>query len=328
MVLDFESFRNSKMDSMGVVSSLASLSGALVSMVPSNSLATGIAEKNIGLEAWMGRALELCSKVDEDWDADKIHDLRVALRRSRAMAEGLAEVNPAPGWKKIKKSSRQLFHALGDLRDVQVEKAWIQKLGRPGDPIRRHLLGVLSRQERRHRQGAERAIEEFDRKGWRRLCRKLSAKARFFPLESVVYQRLALARLNDAVDLFQQARKKRSSFAWHRSRIGIKHFRYIVENFLPQRYEVWAEDLKRLQDLLGEVHDLDVLRAEIRKQPAGLDPAGKAQWLARIKNERQQRLEEVLSKNSAKDSPWIVWRAGFHWGHALVAATFPQRRIA
>ena len=46
---------------------------------------------------------------------------------------------------------------------------------------------------------------------------------------------------------------------FHRLRITIKRFRYIVENFLPLQHAAWSDDLKHIQDLLGDVHDLDVL---------------------------------------------------------------------
>jgi CHAD domain-containing protein len=297
-------------------------------MTAAITLPTAITANCIGLDVWMDRVLKEAEKVQSGWNVLDVHDLRVALRRCRTMADALTEVNPGPGWRKLKKSTRGIFHALGDLRDTQVERSWVKKLGLPGDPVRKHLLTLLSRQQEKHRRSAEQALEGFDRKEWRKWSRKLLAKSHFFPLESVVFQRLALARLNNAVELYQKARKGRSSVAWHRLRIGIKHFRYIVENFLPQRYEVWAEDLKRMQDLLGEVHDLDLLRSEIRRHKAKLDAALVAQWLDRIADQRKARLQEFLAKTTRKDSAWIVWRSGFQWGHALVAAPFPQRRTA
>jgi len=276
----------------------------------------------------MGKALERIEDLRPRWDADDVHDVRVALRRCRTMAETLRKVNPDPGWRKLKKTSRQLFHSLGELRDRQVELEWTKKLGKPGDPVRKHMLHVLGRHEKRCRQAAERALDAFDRKAWRKLCRKLAGQARFFPLESVVFQRQALRKLNEAVALHQRARKHPSSVAWHRTRIGIKRFRYIVENFLPQRYEVWASDMKQMQDLLGEVHDLDVLRADIRKQSAKLAPADLAVWFEKIGRERKARLAQFRQRTSDKNAPWLVWRSGFQWGHHLIVASMPEPRAA
>jgi CHAD domain-containing protein len=286
------------------------------------------ASANSGFEIWMERVLERATEAGRDWDADAVHDLRVALRRCRTMAEALDEVNPSPGWRKLKKASREVFHALGDLRDVQVERAWIKKLAPSGDPVRRRMLTLLAAQEKVSRAKAERAWDAFDRKGWRRLTRKLASKAQFFPLESVVFQRLALARLNTAADLFQRARKSRSTAAWHRLRIGVKNFRYLVENFLPQRCDAWCDDLRRMQDLLGEVHDMDVLRAKVRLLSLKSQPAAVAQWNERFDTKRRACLEEFIQLSAGPSSPWLTWRAGFQWGHALVAASIPQRRTA
>jgi CHAD domain-containing protein len=276
----------------------------------------------------MDRVAERAERVRHGWDADGVHDLRVALRRCRTMAAALSEVNPVPGWRKLKRASRELFHSLGKLRDTQVKHARVKTLGPPGDPVRTHMLRLLSRQEKKHRESAEQALDRFERKEWKKLKRKLTSKARFFPLNSVVYQRLALAKLNGAVELYQQARKRRSSVAWHQLRIGLKLFRYVVENFLPQRYEVWSEDLKRTQDLLGEVHDLDVLRGEIRRHADKRDPASVASWIERIDRDRKAALQEFLARTAGPESPWLTWRAGFQWGHAIVPRSVDERRTA
>jgi CHAD domain-containing protein len=281
-----------------------------------------------GLEVWMERVLERADKVPPSWDEDDIHSLRTALRRCRTMADALQQVNPAPGWRKLKQGSRDLFQVMGSLRDTQVERLWIKRLARPGDALRKQMLLLLSREEIRQRKAAEKTLDDFDRKNWRKWSRKLSAKARFFPLESVVFQRLALAKLNEAVELLQLARKRPSSIAWHRVRIALKRFRYIVENFMPQRYEVWVDDLKQLQDLLGDVHDLDVLRTAIRCHRSQLNPELVAQWRERIKTERKARLGEFLARTTGRESPWLVWRAAFHWGNTIKAAPLAQRQTA
>ncbi len=58
--------------------------------------------------------------------------------------------------------------------------------------------------------------------------------------------------------------RNRSAVAYHQLRIGIKRFRYTVENFLPERHQQWSRDLRDLQDALGEVHDFDVLWAMVK----------------------------------------------------------------
>jgi CHAD domain-containing protein len=268
----------------------------------------------------MERVLEKADRVRRDWDAGEVHDLRVALRRCRTMAETLKEVNPDPGWRKVKKSSRKLFHALGELRNAQVGREWLKKLGTPGDPVRKRMMRVFASQEKTQRKAAEEALDAFDGKSWRRWSKKLDGKSKFFPVESVVYQRVALDRLNEAVELHQKARRRSNPAAWHRVRIGIKGFRYVVENFLPGRYEVWAGDMKKLQDLLGEVHDLDVFRGDLQKESSKLEAAAAAEWIVRIEAARKTRLDEFRTIASSKESPWIVWRAGFNWGHVLKSA--------
>lgn len=286
-------------------------------MAVSIALRVPVSNRNIGLDVWMARALELSQKVEDSWDADTVHNLRVAIRRCRTMADALSRVNPSPGWHKIKKTSRNLFHHLGLLRDVQVEHEWVKKFGPASDPARKLLLRHLTGCERQQKGSARDALKRFDRKEWKKWQHKLAEKARFFPLESVVYQRLALAQMNEAAGLYRSARKGRSRIAWHRLRISLKRFRYTVENFLPQRSEVWIEDLKRVQDLLGEAHDLDVLRAEILGLRPPLGEESKKAWLARMKEERATRLAEVNVRLSGRDSLWLTWRAGFGWNHPL-----------
>ncbi len=85
------------------------------------------AAKTYGLEVWMDRVLDRAEQVEKSWDADDVHDLRVALRRCRTMADALSEVTPDSAWRKIKKGEpRPLPRAPAHLRDIQVQRIWIK----------------------------------------------------------------------------------------------------------------------------------------------------------------------------------------------------------
>src|SRR5882762_6762602 len=88
------------------------------------------AAKTTGLRYWMQRVLEECDHAEADYSADPVHDLRVALRRCRSMADGMMAMDPDPEWGMMKKAARRLFGKLGELRDVQVMMEWMEKLSR------------------------------------------------------------------------------------------------------------------------------------------------------------------------------------------------------
>ncbi len=277
----------------------------------------------------MERVLKRGQKVRKTWSAADVHDLRVALRRCRTMADALTDTNPTPGWNKLKRNSKKVFHTLGELRDIQVEQDWIKKLLPGPTDAKTQLLKQLQILESVRLQAARRELDHFDRKEWRKLSRKLRPKADMFPVGSVVFQRLALMKLNDAVALYYQARKRKSGVAWHRVRIAIKRFRYIVENFLPQHYEAWARDLKETQDLLGEIHDLDVLRTYIRRHSRELElQQTVASWLDRIQSARSERLEKFLTKTNGKESLWLDWRSGLQGGNTLLPVLTREAKTA
>ncbi|HXY77959.1 MAG TPA: CHAD domain-containing protein, partial [Candidatus Acidoferrales bacterium] len=84
--------------------------------------------KTTGLRYWMLRVLSDCEHVSADFSADPVHDLRVALRRCRSMADGMMAMDPDPAWQAMKKAGKRLFQRLGDLRDVQIMMEWVEKL--------------------------------------------------------------------------------------------------------------------------------------------------------------------------------------------------------
>src|SRR3974390_2733684 len=104
-------------------------------------------DKRSGLGYWSERVLEEAEKASQDFAADPVHDLRVAIRRCRSLADGFLSIDPDPAWCQMKKLGKGLFASLGDLRDTQVMMGWIEQLSAEDDPLRRILLESLQEKE-------------------------------------------------------------------------------------------------------------------------------------------------------------------------------------
>ena len=266
------------------------------------------ANRKPGLKYWAQQVLEESATVGDSLEPDSVHDLRVALRRCRSMADGFIRIDPHPKWKKLKKVGKALFSSLGGLRDAQVMAEWVNRLSGPDDPVRAVLLEFLMARQEKLKSAARDEIGRFDRKRWDALARACAKRAGAVPAGGLVFQHLAVERWEKAYGLHRRALRNRSQASFHALRIGLKKFRYTVENFLPRHHEKWGADLKELQDLLGEIHDLDVLTKTINGRP-GLDRDARLRWRMKIREERRQRLETYRHRMVGPRSLWRVWRA-------------------
>jgi CHAD domain-containing protein len=272
------------------------------------------AKKKSGLAFWMDRVLEECDRASVAFAPDPVHDLRVTLRRCCSIADGVAAIDPDPAWKAMKKAGKRLFRRLGELRDVHVMQEWVHRLDSPDDPVTAPLVQSFAARETPLQHEAVQALAEFDRKQWLRWSRTLPHRMARFRSGSLVFRHLALERWTEAHKLHLRALRGASPGAFHRLRIGIKRLRYIVENFLPDQHAAWSDDLKHMQDLLGEVHDLDVLWPAAVRANVFPDIDTRTRWQERISEERAQRIESYRKQTTDKDdrgrdqdSIWQLW---------------------
>ena len=269
---------------------------------------TSIAEQKTGFAYWAGRVLEEHSNAGGALPAEPIHDLRVSLRRCIVIAGVMQDLDPTCDWNTVRKTARRLFQRLGALRDMQVLTEWIEKLLEPGEAPPAALLDILNKQHEQDRVDARSALREFDRKQWRAWRREVAKHYRRVARDRVACESLVLEILEEVQALNRRAQRSGSPAAYHRLRITLKKFRYAAENFLPALYPVWESDLKVLQDLLGEIHDLTVLDDLIVKNQALFEEAGSAAWRAKIENRRASRITEYREKTTGKTSFLRRWR--------------------
>ncbi len=197
------------------------------------------------------------------------------------------------------------------------------------DPVAVKLLDHVRAREAECKQRAVKDLHQFDRKQWRQWSGTLPRRASRVRPGSAVYLHLALEKWTAACALHKHALRTRSPAGWHALRIGIKRFRYTVENFLPRQHALWGGDLKELQDLLGEVHDLDVLWATAGASEIGAfpDAESRIRWREKLDVERARRIARYREKMVGRQSLWRVWRAQLPSGAQLRRAAMGRLRV-
>ncbi|MGC2210880.1 MAG: CHAD domain-containing protein [Candidatus Korobacteraceae bacterium] len=277
-----------------------------------------------GISYWMERVVAEREKARKTLNASVVHDLRVALRHCRSMAEGFQNLNGDPSWGKMRKAGKVVFSALGGLRDTQVLLEWIERLRSDCPAVAERLESDCLQREAILKTTAAEVVGKFDVQRWQQWAEKLDKLVQGVENSAEVFQALALERYEAAHKLHAKALRDRSKTALHALRIGIKKFRYILENFLPDLEQAWGNDLRHVQDLLGEVHDLDVLWNTACQIQAFASPQERQQWFAAVSRERTQRVQAYREKMVGRHSWWQEWRSGLPAGEQLHRAVLKR----
>ena len=273
----------------------------------------------------MERVLEELGHVRKGPDQDNVHDLRVAIRRCRSVAAVFEEVDKDLAWPEMRLTARKLFRKLGALRDSHVMDEWIRKLTPPSDPVRVHMHNLFEAQEKELSEGVQRAAEKFDEDKWKRLQNHLRTRVRFLPAEGLAAECLAWERFEEVKLLHAHAMRSPKPGAWHELRMGLKKLRYTVESLLPVHHEAWNENLKRLQDLLGDIHDLDVLSDRVADE-SDIPPQALKAWKDAVEVERNKRVETYRQLTLGRTSIFNKWGHALPHGERLEAASFARLR--
>jgi CHAD domain-containing protein len=202
---------------------------------------------------------------------EAVHQMRVATRRLRTVLRVLH-------LRALEPEAKRLQDALGKVRDLQLQVQWLD--GRDAALLRSQKARL-----RRAVAALERAVRRWREKA---LPPLLDAAAGCpSPSQRKVSKdlRKGVRRLRDTLE---EARAAPTPTAIHAARISAKKVRYLVEvarDALPRRVVRLEHDLKSLHASLGELHDLDVRIALVRRKPA----------LLREQQEERARLGKIAS---------------------------------
>jgi len=216
------------------------------------------------------------------------HDLRVASRRLRAFLDAFESFLDPATVKQARRPLRQLTRAVGRLREWDVHAAVLERHLRDAQSegeraALEHLLYRIDRRRAKERRRARRRLARIRLAAIAAALRKaLDQLALREQAPSTTFETLAWVALERAIDRAAEqepgAREGEDFRQLHRLRIATKRVRYTLELVRPALDEAYAplhQQAKRVQDLLGDHHDLAMLGALLDKYEARLSRDGR-----------------------------------------------------
>lgn len=207
-------------------------------------------------------------------DIEYIHRMRVASRRLRSSLAIFSESFPKKDYKRFTKDIRQVTKALGQARDLDVQIGMLEDcLPKYADPQLRPGINRLILRLKQQRQvvqtpviAAMKTLEDDET-----LCRIARWAAPWLEKSDSIYLyspalfELAFSniktRLQDTISFDQIVRDETNVAELHAMRISAKHLRYtmeIFESLYGEQIKPFVNQTKKLQDILGSIHDSDV----------------------------------------------------------------------
>ena len=202
-------------------------------------------------------------------DAEALHDFRVAMRRLRSTLRAYQAQLDAVVPAKLRRRLRDLARATGEARDVEVQISWLERQRNELAPARRAgvpwlLARLTERRDRAYEDIRQRIAPKFDRLA-RRLRRALGATptpdATLPPSLASVIAELLEDQGSDLERRLALIRSPANHAEAHAARIRVKRARYLLEPVVREAAltSPVLRRLKQVQQLLGDLHDLQVV---------------------------------------------------------------------
>jgi CHAD domain-containing protein/CYTH domain-containing protein len=234
------------------------------------------------LVAWfyLGRASRAAERLDVGADGEALHDFRVSLRRLRTSLQAHAPYLAFGGTRKMRRRIRDLAVATAAGRDAEVHLEWLGRqlhLLAPEDSTGMERL--VSRLELRREAGYAWAEGETAAK-FGKLRRKLEKRLTALEMGSrdgghfpgvtfaTAVERILPAYAADLDTCLARVHSLDDVTEGHRARIRAKRLRYLLEPIAADMEAVGPiiGGLRALQDLLGDLHDVQLLQAVVEEE--------------------------------------------------------------
>jgi CHAD domain-containing protein/CYTH domain-containing protein len=226
---------------------------------------------------FLERAARAAELVESNTGAEALHDFRVALRRLRSLLKDYRRLLREGIPSKQARAIRDIARSTGVARDAEVQLEWLTTQREELDSDARDALSWMVKKLEERRQTAYAAVRgnvlrrfaELEKKLRRGLSRCKSTVGpgtapATFALAAAEMVRRAGTKL---VRTLEAVRAPTDAEEAHRARIQAKRLRYLLEPLhgtaLEQPAGRLVSSAKVLQEVLGNLHDMHVMAAEI-----------------------------------------------------------------
>ncbi len=240
-----------------------------------------------------------------DTDTEFLHDLRVAVRRTRSVLGELKDVFPAREHRRFAEGFAWLGRQTGPSRDLDVFQLKLRG-GESAEPGHAEILALVERRRRRERSAMVRSLRSkryakllADWEAFLDSGRTGDGEAAGQTIREVVEARVRAAH-RKLVKRGRALGPDAPAAKLHRVRIQGKKLRYLLDLFgsvfpAGPRKEL-VRELKRLQDVLGDMNDMQVqesmlasLAVDAPAEPAAVFALGRMAERTRERAERARR---------------------------------------
>ena len=228
-----------------------------------------------------------------DGGVEGVHAARIATRRIRELLPLTAEWHPPDVVDSLYRRFRAIGRALGRVRDADVRILLLKHLEPRIPSAASALVSVRQQQERRRLELIRKLIKQIEHNGLFELMREAVPGRRVstgFAAASSRRWRQQLRsilseRAESAIDAVRHATGVYFPHRAHSARIAIKKLRYVLEIAEATRTFRTTEaiaDLKKAQDILGDLHDRQVLLGKLADAVPLSDGAGSVEQIGLV----------------------------------------------
>ncbi len=197
-------------------------------------------------------------------DTERLHQLRVALRKIRSLLAFLAKKIELPEAKELEKLAKAIMKQTNKARDLDVYLEWLDEYEQMLPTKLASSLQALKKRLQKERNAAYIALlHALQGPEFSLLLSRLHAFASSEPTQKapsiILGKGMVIDQLHNVWKKACRLTPKSKPHKYHLVRIEIKKLRYLIEFFSfifkKERYKDILANVKKLQDILGEHQD-------------------------------------------------------------------------